>query len=237
MNISISSFGATHVGNKRDQNEDNYLCDQEQGLWVVADGIGGYEGGEVASAIVIDQVGRAHRNSVPINRALLVAHRTVIDAPRIGRGKKGMGSTVVALVVKDDIYQIAWAGDSRAYLWSGSSLLQLTQDHTAVQSLVSSGLIIEEEVASHPLSNVLNQAIGLNGDKLIVDQCSGNLHVGERFLLCSDGLSGEVSHQEIERIFSENKNDQESVETLVNEALNHGGADNITAIVVSLGNI
>ena len=236
MSISVSSFGATHVGYARDHNEDSYICAPEQGLWIVADGVGGYDAGEIASAIVVDQVKQAHQESIPITQALLIAHQSVIDAPGQGRGKKGMGSTVVALVLNGSAYEIVWVGDSRAYLWNGTSLVQLTQDHTHVQRLVDQGAITEEEAFSHPLANVLDQAIGLNGGQLAVDQCTGKLLTGERLLLCSDGLSGEVPHQEIESAFNENLDDHSTTENLINAALAHGGADNITAIVVSIRN-
>lgn len=234
MTISISSSGATHIGYSRDQNEDSYICLPEQGLWIIADGMGGHAAGEVASAIVVEQVARAHAESTPIARALLIAHQAVVDAPRKGLGKNGMGSTVVALTLNEDAYEISWAGDSRAYLWNGKILTQLTLDHTHAQRLVTQGSLSEEASSSHPLSHVLDQAIGLTGKKLAIDQRTGVLLPGQRLLLCSDGLSNEVAHQEIENIFQNHLEGHDITETLINTALNHGGADNITVIVVSI---
>ena len=135
----------------RDHNEDSYICAPEQGLWLIADGVGGHAAGEVASAIVVDQITQAHQESIPITQAVLIAHQSVIDAPWQGCGRKGMGSTVVALVMNSNGYEIAWVGDSRAYLWNGTSLVQLTQDHTHVQKLISQRIITEKQSFSHPL--------------------------------------------------------------------------------------
>ena len=236
MNIAISSSAATHVGYMRDHNEDNYICAPEQGLWLIADGMGGHAAGEVASAIVVDRITQARQESVPITEAVLSAHQAVIDAAGQGCGRKGMGSTVVALVLNGNEYEIVWVGDSRAYVWNGTSLAQLTQDHTHVQRLVGQGIITQEEALAHPLANLLYQAIGLNGDQLVTGHCTGKLLSGERLLLCSDGLSGEVAYEEIESVFAENLNDQDTAENLVNAALVHGGTDNITVIVVSIRN-
>ena len=225
--------GATHVGLVRENNEDSYVAAPELGLWLVADGLGGYEGGEIASSIVVEHIVECIRNGMSIERAIVSSHDAVIAASQGGRGKKGMASTIVAAVLTGNSYSIAWVGDSRAYLWNGEHLVQITCDHTLLQDLLDKGVLEQEEAIKNPLGSVLIQSIGQEKSApLKIDIEEGELYKDERILLCSDGLSGEVSDEEMESIFSQGIGEQETAESLVNAALGKGGSDNITALVI-----
>jgi protein phosphatase len=228
-------FGhATHAGCKRDHNEDNYLVDEQLGLWVVADGMGGHECGEVASQIVVDLIHDKIKAELPLKSAIEKAHEIVLLAADQMLGLPGMGSTVVAMKVTGDQFEIAWVGDSRAYLWDENDLELLTRDHSFVQHLVDSGEISSEEALCHPHRNIITQAIGANDlDTVEVDVVYGTLCKNQQILLCSDGLTDEVSEQEIANVFSEPTGEQDKVDKLVQLALDNGGSDNLTVVIVS----
>ena len=146
-----------------------------------------------------------------------------------------MGSTVVAAKLDGLRYEIAWVGDSRAYLWNGK-LHQLTTDHSYVQLLLNAGLITESEIPRHPSRNVISQALGTGGaDKanIKVDLVSGELSENDTLLLCSDGLSGEVTDDRIATILAETTDAQTRVDRLIAAALEAGGKDNVTVIVIN----
>ena len=151
---------ATHVGCVRDHNEDNHICRSELGLWVVADGMGGHECGEVASAITVEQIVAAVEQGKSLEESLHEAHTAVVDAGLAGKGKPGMGSTVVVLRINDNRYEIAWVGDSRVYRGNRQEFEKLTRDHSYVQELLDNDLIDEQDARIHPMRHVVNQAIG-----------------------------------------------------------------------------
>lgn len=228
----------TDTGQVRTHNEDNFHCDDAQGLWIVADGMGGHEGGEIASAITTDTLSQAFASGCSLEDSIQQCHQAVMQAAQDGTGKHGMGSTVVALSTDEDAYRVAWVGDSRAYFWNGEQLSQITRDHSYVQQLIDNGLITEEDARYHPNRNVITRAIGLNNNhgQFKVDSLKGKLAPGEGILLCTDGLSGEVSIEEMELIVqsSLNKGCQTVVDELIQAALEHGGHDNVAAIFVQL---
>ena len=233
--VRQSEFGAvTHVGLVRDNNEDSYAAAPELGLWLVADGLGGCEGGEVASRIVAEHVAECVRNGMSIEEAIASSHDAVIAASQDGIGKKGMGSTVVAAVLAGNAYRIAWVGDSRAYLWNQEHLVQLTRDHSLLQELLDKGDLEQEEADGNPLGSVLTQCIGQEKSApLEIEVEEGELYQGERILLCSDGLYGEVGDEEMVSIFAQGVDDQRMAEALVRAALANGGSDNVTVLIIS----
>lgn len=232
--MTIQSAAGTHVGRVRDHNEDNHAARPDLGLWVIADGMGGHLAGEVASRILVDELARFIAKGESLKNAVAATHHAVLAAVASGEGQSGMGSTVVALQIKDAHYQIAWVGDSRAYLAGKTSLRQLTCDHSFVQQLIDAGAISESEASQHPDRNVVTQAIGTIGmTDVKVDVVEGQLHQGEQILLCSDGLTGEVSDQTIREILSAPGDDASKVEALIAAALDHGGSDNVTVLLVS----
>ena len=230
---------ATDVGLLRDNNEDAIWSDAKLGLWVVADGMGGHAAGEVASDITVNVISDGIRQGRSIKDAINAAHLAVLDAARDGSGKYGMGSTVVALHSLGNRYEIAWVGDSRAYLWSdrdkdGFSLQQLTIDHSYVQMLYQSGIISADEMSGHPEKNVITQCLGsMELNELKVDVVEGSWHKYDWILLCSDGLSDTVSDQQICDILHGAESTDLAVSALVQAALANGGKDNISVIIVT----
>ena len=225
---------ATHVGLVRSNNEDSYIAEPALGLWLVADGMGGHESGEIASAIVTEHVVASIQAGTSLEKALLSSHNAILNAPDVGRGERGMGSTAVGISIDGTHFHIAWVGDSRAYFWNNSSLNLLTHDHSVVQKLIDAGAISPAEAESHPASNVLTQAIGFAGiTEINVSIIDGVLKYNDRILLCSDGLNRELADSEIEAVFSKSISVQATADLLVQSAIEHGGSDNVTAIVLS----
>ncbi len=238
--ISVRYGHATDKGCKRGHNEDALSVHPELGLWLVADGMGGHQKGEVASAIVGQTVFACVQEGSSLSQAVKQAHVSVLNAIHTGQGAPGMGSTVVALRIQDSQrYEVVWVGDSRAYLWNGQELRQLTRDHSFVQQLVDYGAITEAEARNHPHKNIITRAIGFanapqqQGGEIAVDSISGTLKPGDRLLLCSDGLTGEIGRLEIEEVLSQQHDDQAAVDELIRRALDHGGSDNVTVILIS----
>ena len=144
-----------------------------------------------------------------------------------------MGSTAVALRILGDRYEIAWGGDSRAYRWNGTELQLLTRDHSLVQELLDTGSISAEEAVNHPHKHLITRAVGMNNGYLEVEQVDGPLGMGDCFLICSDGLTGELSEEEISKFFIDLDNEQDIVDCLIDAALERGGRDNVTVLVVT----
>ncbi len=224
---------ATHKGRVRDLNEDSYVADPQLGLWIVADGMGGHESGEVASRIAADFIHEQLSHGAGLQEAAARAHDVVTLAAQEGLGQPGMGSTLVALQLRDARYEVVWVGDSRAYLWQDGGLRQLTRDHSFVQKMLDEGQISSAEAVNHPYRNVITQALGVADlDRVEVGAVSGTLCQGEVVLLCSDGLTGEVSEEEIGTVLHGADNLQVAAQALVDSALEHGGSDNITVLLV-----
>lgn len=238
--MPVTNFSAlTDVGLQRKNNEDAILSNPSTGLWLVADGMGGHAAGEVASEITGAIIDKAVKKGKTLDQAINQAHQEVIKAASDGSGKHGMGSTVVALKSRGKHYQIAWVGDSRAYVFRSnqdqSDLQQLTTDHSYVQMLFQSGLINEEEMAHHPEKNIITQCLGSTElEKLKVDMVERQWHEDDWVLLCSDGLSDFVSPQDIHQCLEQNKlNIEQAAQALLNAALSAGGKDNISVILVA----
>lgn len=229
---------STHVGLVRTNNEDNFLADPDLGLWLIADGMGGHEAGEVASQLVIDFVSQAVTKSTPLIDAIAQSHFEVKDAVKRNIGKPNMGTTVVGLLSKKQQYQVAWVGDSRAYLWDPHkhTIQQISKDHSYVQSLVDSGAIKHEDMQSHPQKNIITQSLGVSAlESVTVDTFNGQWQTDQKIVLCSDGLSDLVSDAETAHIIRQNqhKTDQQIADLLVQAALKKGGVDNVTVGIIS----
>ncbi len=233
MNENFSVGFATHVGCVRGHNEDNHMIRSELGLWIVADGMGGHECGEIASAITVATIVAAVEQGRNLTESLHQAHLAVIHAGGTGEGKPGMGSTVVVLKIIGNQYEVAWVGDSRVYLGNRYEFQQLTRDHSYVQQLLDSDLIDAQDARTHPMRHIVNQAIGsVDNQNVTVDTVVGTLQRGDKFLLCSDGLTDEVPDEEIAEILQANEDLQYTADQLVTAALNNGGADNVTVLLV-----
>lgn len=224
----------THVGRVRSHNEDNYFVEPELGLGIVADGMGGHECGEIASRIVVDCVRKEVQDGISVAKALVKAHYAVLDAVEKGLGRCGMGSTALVIKMNGNQFEVAWVGDSRAYIWSGGRLTQITRDHSLVQQLVDRGEISVDEARTHPQRNYITQAIGMPSlEHLEVGHVQGRLSPGQQVLLCSDGLNGEVGEDEITAVLAQDLTEQQKVDRLIEKALANGGSDNITVLLMS----
>jgi len=244
MIVSPLEYSATtHPGLSRDNNEDTYLCLPEVGLWLVADGMGGHEAGEVASAIVRDTVAQKIKTNpqAELANSIQDAHKAILHSAAEGIGAIGMGSTVVAVQSRDKYFQIAWVGDSRAYLWTpnykgtgkSGSLERLSTDHSYVQMLVEKGVISPDEADAHPEKNIITQCLGMQElADVSVDLVQGQWQTDQWILLCSDGLTDEISDQTIAQILSLSDNSLTAVDQLLHAALTNGGHDNITLQII-----
>ncbi|HEV2865291.1 MAG TPA: protein phosphatase 2C domain-containing protein [Allosphingosinicella sp.] len=230
----IESWGRTHQGCVRDHNEDSYCLREAQGLWAVADGMGGHEGGEWASAQLVEKLGEAElgggleRGCEAVAEAIRAANRVILSEAR--QRRRQMGSTIVTLLVHDQSYAVQWVGDSRAYVLRDGALLQLSRDHTQVQEMVERGIMSAEDAAGHPMGHILSRAVGVTED-VKIDQATGEVLPGDVFLLCSDGLHGYVEEQEIARILARGSPERAS-EELVELTLRNGAPDNVTVVAI-----
>ncbi len=228
----ISMSGKSHIGRRQD-NEDRFVVAPQLGLAVVADGMGGPAAGEIAAAISVDVVTEKIEQMLPLRQAIAEANNSILQAGFEGRGKTGMGTTIVAAQFKDYSFKIAWIGDSRAYLWN-DKLLQLTRDHSRVEELLQSGEIDFNQAATHPQRNLITRALGQTTlEENSIPEISGTLCRNEHLLLCSDGLIDAVPGPEIARILALNIPVGDRLEQLIQTSLNNGGKDNITVVFVS----
>lgn len=233
--MRTAHFALSHVGCVRTLNEDRCLSNAEAGLFVVADGMGGHDAGEVASTAIVERLEQVTRQGSAIELAsgfrdaITAANADIRRYSRLN-GDKVIGSTVVGLLVFESDYRCYWSGDSRAYLLRGDTLTQLSRDHTEVQDLLNRGLLTKEEAAVYPRRNVITQAIGVS-DYVYMDFTDGHILPGDTFLLCSDGLTGHVSNLEIGEAMAGHKPER-ICRDLVEVVLDRGGHDNVTICVI-----
>ncbi|HEY1557425.1 MAG TPA: Stp1/IreP family PP2C-type Ser/Thr phosphatase [Kofleriaceae bacterium] len=231
--------GETNVGKVRTANEDSMIVEPALGLYVVLDGMGGANAGDVASQTARDALREhvvQHRlHAEPkalIEGAIQTACATVFNAAQADRTRHGMGTTVVACLLVDPARAvIAHVGDSRAYLLRGQRLIPLTRDHTIVEELVDRGLLSAEEAERHPYKNVLSRNLGARADTR-VDLSELELKQGDRVLLCSDGLYGYASAEAIQYLVSSGDPPEQVARDLIDLALRGGGGDNVSVIVL-----
>ncbi len=220
---------ATDIGRVREKNEDSYLV--EEPLFAVADGMGGHKGGDVASQLALETI--EGEPAADLGQRLRDANAAVFERSQSDRSVTGMGTTVTAVVVEGTSALFAHVGDSRAYLLRAGDLRQLTDDHTLVARMVKTGEITEAEAEVHPHRSVLTRALGTEPD-VIVDEFDVALTDGDRLLLCSDGLTGMVTEEQIVAILSAAPDPQDAANRLVRAANRAGGVDNITVVVIDV---
>ena len=232
VTLRWTSCAATDVGHMRRANEDSFMDAREQGLWVVADGMGGHSRGDVASQSIIEHLADFRRGDSAEESVNDLRQRLAETNAACRRHAKGdvMGSTVAILLSQGELCYFLWAGDSRVYRLRDDVLEQITEDHSLVQELCNLGEITAEEAENHPSSNVITRAVGVH-DKLNVDVLESPVKPGDRFLLCSDGLFKDVKFDEI-RAGLAAPTPQQALRDLVTQALARGGTDNVTGIVV-----
>lgn len=233
--LAMIEFGhGTHAGLRRKRNEDTYCADVATGLFLVADGMGGHAAGERAAALARDGSARRVREGQSLVAAIRAAGQDITQQRDNTNSAPPMGTTVAALRLRHDCFEAAWVGDSRIYLLHERQLRQLSHDQSLVQSLVEEGLLDACAAQDDPRRNVLTQALGVTTpDTLQIGTVSGRVVAGMCFLLCTDGLTEDVSPDTLVNILArEDIAAQEAVDHLLLAALDAGGHDNVTAIVV-----
>ena len=228
----------TSTGRVRNHNEDAYGYRPERGIFVVCDGMGGAAGGEVASRITVDtlldQLG-ADGAGVPdrdlLHRAISEANRAVLEQAENNAGLYGMGTTLVALLLHPGEAVIAHAGDSRCYLWRAGELLRRTHDHSLVDEQLRLGTMTREEAERSPFRSVITRAIGTQ-QTVAEEVLEMSVESGDLFLLCTDGLTREISEHDIEQVIQSTPELEAAARLLVEAASEAGGRDNITCLLV-----
>lgn len=230
----VSEGAVSDVGRVRQANEDSFMARGDAGLWAVADGMGGHANGQWASRTIVEHLQNAALTggfdadvqavSEAIHRANARIYAAALEAGA------AMGSTVTTLLLSGDRFAIFWAGDSRVYVHREGALHRLTSDHTQVQQMVEAGYLSAEEAKGHPMSHVLARAVGVE-PTLELDAVSDAIEAGDKFLLCSDGLTGLVTDDEIAEVLGQHTARTAS-ERLVELCLSRGAPDNVTVLVV-----
>jgi len=228
------SGSRTNIGCVREQNEDALVV--QRPLYAVADGMGGHAAGEVASEMAVDILAEnapSIRDGEALIKTIRIINRAIIDATRTGQGRVGMGTTLTAAILDGPRLLIAQVGDSRAYLLHKNKLQQLTRDHSYVAELLAGGHITADEALAHPKRSVITRALG-SDPKTEADIYELEATVGDRLLLCTDGLYGMVPLADLTRILDTVADPQDTCDALVAAAREAGGLDNISVIVVDI---
>lgn len=250
--LRIRSYGSTDVGLLRTHNEDCFAVSDRDQLYVLADGMGGHNHGEVASRIAVNSIFeyissvndndstlplsydanlRQHSNS--LKRSIHTAHDRVLKAIREDGSLLGMGTTIVTAMQKERVLTLAHVGDSRGYRLRNGHLELLTQDHTWVNEQVVAGYLSEEQAKSHPLKNVVTRALGGDSD-ILVDVLETDARPGDLFLLCSDGLTTMLSDEEIHERLVMDTPLEETCRRLIHDSNARGGFDNVTVVLLKV---
>jgi protein phosphatase len=232
---AVETICQSDTGRQRRENEDSAYAASP--LFVVADGMGGAQAGEVASRIAIETFqGGLEGDGSPEERLaerVRTANRVIHDRSRTEAGREGMGTTLTAAYVDDSQLAIAHVGDSRAYLFRDGQLSRLTQDHSLVDELVRRGKLTEEQAAEHPQRSIITRALGPEPD-VEVDTFTYPVKAGDVLLLCSDGLTSMISEQDVARVLASTEDLDEAARALIQAANDAGGRDNITVVLFRL---
>jgi serine/threonine protein phosphatase Stp1 len=230
------AWGATHRGAVREHNQDRFVNRSDLGLWAVADGAGGHADGDYAASLIAESLNAIPRRLAAGELLAMIRLRLQdvharLNAPEEERTPPP-ASTVVVLVAHNDHFACLWAGDSRAYLLRDGRMDAITRDHSLVQELVDAGALAPEAAEGHPQANVITRAIGAGGD-LLLYKVMDRLRVGDRFLLCTDGLFKTLDGETIHRLLQ--ADEDSPAERLVMAALAAQSRDNVTAVAVLVG--
>lgn len=244
MQTTLTSFGQTDVGLKRQKNEDSFLINESLGLFIVADGMGGHKGGDLASSMAVDilqncvalQLKKSQSNFSPrdvlidgyLQASQQIFHKSHIEQPEL----QGMGTTLVSAFYHLGTLFIGNVGDSRAYLIRDEKMWQLTEDHSLLNEHIKAGFIRDNEIAQFQAKNVITRSVGFEREALC-DVIERKVEVGDRYMMCSDGLSGLVKPDRLLEICKMPKIEV-AVETCIEEAKANGGDDNITVIMIDV---
>ncbi|MEL7061771.1 MAG: Stp1/IreP family PP2C-type Ser/Thr phosphatase [Acidobacteriota bacterium] len=248
--LRLEAHGSTDVGLLRTVNEDYFDISERDGVYVVADGMGGHNHGEVASQIAVETIldfiaeatdtdstlpvgydAALRQHSNQLKHSIHLAHDEVLNAIRRDTSLVGMGTTVVGAIYNGDVLALAHVGDSRAYRLRDGHLELLTQDHTWVNEQVVAGYLSEDQAKSHPLKNVITRALG-GETEVVVDVLETEAQLGDLFLLCSDGLTTMLSDQEIHQRLVPDQPLEATCRRLIHDANARGGFDNVTVVLL-----
>ena len=234
---SIVDVGSvTHTGMVRERNEDACLVRTEIGLWAVADGMGGHEAGDVASRILVkslDGIAEPASSADLLEQCedrVFLANQQILAVSRARNGAV-IGTTVAILLIREEYYACVWAGDSRVYLIKDGAIGQVSHDHTEVEQLIAEGKLSREEAKDWP-NNVITRAVGV-GEDLELEVVTGPADAGDIFVICSDGLTKHLDDDEILRQVTA-RNAQAACDTMLALALERGGLDNVTVVIIRL---
>jgi serine/threonine protein phosphatase PrpC len=245
VKVRWRAAGASDVGRVRTGNEDAFLMDEERGVFLVADGMGGHAAGEIASAIATKAVGgtllegvdrglAADDLALSMVESFRAADRAIAEHVATHPETLGMGTTVTAMVLcRDGTYRMGHIGDSRAYLMREGQMAQLSRDHTWVQREVDEGRLTPSAARKHRYSHILTRALGAQPSD-DPELSGGELCPGDRLLLCSDGLTGMVTDRALGRILKDGGTPEERVQLMIDTANRRGGRDNITAVIIDI---
>jgi protein phosphatase len=253
MSFRIQVAAETNVGMKRPHNEDNFAIVEQHGLYMVADGMGGHASGEIASKMAVDAVAEFFATTAQDtektwpykmdrargyeeNRlvvAIKLANLRIYERAQRDRATRGMGTTLVSLFTLSDGIYIAHVGDSRAYRVRGGQLTQLTEDHSLLNDYIKMRRLTPDEIANFPHKNVITRALGMK-ETVKVDTRFETPEVGDVYVLCSDGLAGPISDEEIREIVSGTTDLEACASQLVARANKNGGPDNVTVVLARL---
>ena len=236
--LSWDSYGISNVGKVRKHNEDSMLERPEVGMWVVADGMGGHAAGDVASQMIVNSLNKVHeglsldRYIDDIEDKLISVNKKLIEKANESKKRTTIGSTVVIMVAYEKYCIYLWAGDSRLYRLRNGELRQMTTDHSQVEQYVEQGLISREEAAVHPHGNMITRAVGAT-QNFFLDMDIQEMQHGDRYLLCSDGLTKHIVDMEFQDMLKNGSNEAVCKE-LIELTLSRGAGDNVTAIVIDI---
>ncbi|MGC4115158.1 MAG: Stp1/IreP family PP2C-type Ser/Thr phosphatase [Myxococcales bacterium] len=251
--MRLESAGKTHVGMKRNHNEDNYLLLPEESLFCVADGMGGHSSGEIASKIAVTEVSEFFKYTAKdrditwpfkmdknrnydenrLSTAIKVANARIFEASQAEAKYRGMGTTIVSCYFVNGDVMVGHVGDSRVYRFvaADQKLVQLTEDHSLLNDYIKAKKLTPEEIENFPHKNVIVRALGMK-DSVVVDVTRLQPQENDIFLLCSDGLSGMVSDPKMEEILSKQPDIDKAAQNLIDAANAAGGNDNVSCILI-----
>lgn len=234
----MRAYGKTDIGPRRPTNEDCYrLPEKGEKFAIVADGMGGHQAGEVASAMAVEAFAAFMKKPFEdvehhLKNATLYANGSVYHASQADPAKAGMGTTLTALYLAGDDAYIAHVGDSRAYLMRNGAVMRITEDHTLVEAMVLAGVITPAEARVHPQRNLITRSLG-NGAMVEVDVLHLDHRPGDVWMLCSDGLSNHMTERQISRILNSEASWQEKADRMVEMSIENGTTDNTTCVIVT----
>ncbi len=234
--VTRRAVARTNAGRVRSQNQDAFKLDDAAGLWIVADGMGGNRGGEVASRLACDRIHEEVAKGEGLDAAIRATHDELLHYSQEHPDVQGLGTTLVVVqeLPRKQSYRLYWVGDSRIYLWRDNRLTQLSEDHGVVQRLVKAGKITEAQARVHPQRHVITSCLG--GDLPTELEVGARLETwrrGDRLLLCSDGLTDELEDAKLNAILCQHSDDAACADALMKAALDAGGRDNVSVVLIS----